>query len=296
MHRERMKTIATYIGKVLGIVGLLYLLYTLSQEYTWQSFIHKFVQIKSLLPALILLNIISILLGILAWHTILLHYAPTPFGYPVSYYYFAKTEIAKYLPGNIFHFIGRQAIASDIKLSQKEMAHSSLLFTLFILAGTLFASMLFSFFATALPLYIPILLFLASILVAFIMYKMYPILSIRRKSTIALYLTLSVALQGLMLGLIIMYQVDRFDYGLFFLFVGIYIISWLIGFVTPGASGGLGVREGAFVAITHFLQLDMSTDIIIFSVLLTRLINILADILLYLSAYVIQPKTLKDRP
>ncbi len=296
MYKERLKLIANQIGKLLGIIGLVYVLYTLSQEYTWQSFIHKFAQIRPLVPALILLNIVSIVLGISAWYILLLHYAQKPFGFVVAYYYFAKTEIAKYLPGNIFHFIGRQTIASKIGLSQKEMAHTSFLFIVFILVGTLFAGTLFSIFTSGLPLYLPSLLFFISLLVTYIIYKIYPTISTKHKVSSIGYFTLSIALQGMILGMIIMYQLDTFDYSLFLLLGGIYIISWLIGFITPGASGGLGVREGAFIAIIHFLHLSIDTDIIIFSVLLTRLVNILVDILVYLSTYMIQSKIVKETP
>jgi len=93
-----------------------------------------------------------------------------------------------------------------------------------------------------------------------------------------------------MLGMIVMYQSDSFTANLFFLCVSIYTLSWLIGVVTPGASGGLGIREGTFIAITSYLQVDISTDIIIFSVLLVRLINITVDIGIYLSTFILENK------
>ena len=104
------------------------------------------------------------------------------------------------------------------------------------------------------------------------------------------YLALSIALQGVMLGIIVMYQSDAFTMSLFFQCVSIYILSWLIGFVTPGASGGLGVREGIFIAITNYLHIDISAEIIIFSVLLVRLINICVDVLLYLGTFGLEKK------
>lgn len=105
-----------------------------------------------------------------------------------------------------------------------------------------------------------------------------------------IYLALSVALQGIMLGMIVMYQSDSFTANLFFLCVSIYTLSWLIGFITPGASGGLGIREGTFIAMTAYLDVNISADIIIFSVLLVRLINICVDIIIYLSTFTLENK------
>ena len=62
------------------------------------------------------------------------------------------------------------------------------------------------------------------------------------------------------------------------------------GFLTPGASGGLGIREGTFIAIATYLHLNISADIIIFSVLLVRLINVCADVMLYLSTMILEKK------
>jgi len=90
--------------------------------------------------------------------------------------------------------------------------------------------------------------------------------------------------------MIVAYQSDNYSWSLFCLSIGIYILSWLIGYATPGASGGLGVREGSFIAITEYMHFDMHENIIVFAVLLVRLINILVDILMYFSTFTIENK------
>lgn len=294
MHKEQLKKIATIIGKFLGVLGLLYVFYTLSQEYTFERFISNFYKVTPILPWLIMLNILSILMGIFVWHILLQHYTTKPFSFLLSYYYFAKTEIAKYLPGNVFHLIGRQAIAPQIDITQKEMAKISFLFTLNILIGTIFATTIFSFFAVHTPFYISLLLVAGSVLSITIIYIFFKKFSTNYKIQLSLYNTLSIALQGLMLGLLVMYQMELFSWGTFFQIISIYIISWLIGFVTPGASGGLGVREGTFIAIAAFLHLSIDQNIIIFSVLLIRLLNILVDILLFISTMFYHPQLPKE--
>ena len=288
MNKEKIKSIVYLFGKSIGVLGVLFVFYKLSTEYTLNTFLEDCYDLLVIIPVLLLLNILGVLVGIYAWHIMILNYAQKPFLYITSYYYFAKTEVAKYLPGNVFHFVGRQALASKIGITQKEMAKTSILFSFLLMTGTLFSSTIFALFSTETPLYIELLMSLASIIVIIVIIFLFPSFPLYRKVQMNLILALSVAMQGLMLGTIMLYQNKEMGLGLFFLFISIYIVSWLIGFITPGASGGLGVREGAFISISMFLQIDMSEDIIIFSVLMVRLINIIIDVLMYLSTYTLE--------
>lgn len=290
MDKALLKKSLTLLGKLLGILGLAFVIYTLFQEYTWQTFIEKFSSILPLVPFLLLLNILSILLGIYAWHLMLLQYAKGTFAFFTSYYYFGKTEIAKYLPGNVFHFIGRQAIASKVGITQSQMAKTSVLFSLLLLVGTVIASTVTALLAKGIPLYIQLLMLLATVISSvgtLLLYKSFPLST---KIKMNLLFSLSVLLQGIMLASIVAYQSQHFESGLFFQTVSIYIVSWLIGFITPGASGGLGIREGTFIAIGSFLHLSLPTEVIVFSVLLVRLVNIFVDILLFGSTFMLESK------
>jgi len=284
-----LKSTLSFMGKLLGIFGLVFILYKLSEEYTVDTFFEKLNTLKYALVYLLGINFLSLFLGIYAWHIMLLNYAKEAFSYINSYYYFAKTEIAKYLPGNIFHFVGRQILANKIGITQQEMVKISLLFSFLLLAGTIISSTFFAFFSNTTD-YILVSMVLLCVAIIIVTLFLYPSFSIKKKIHMTVLLTISVALQGIMLGLIVMLQTETFTFGLFFQSVSIYIISWLIGFITPGASGGLGVREGTFVAITTYLHINISTDIIVFSVLLVRLINILVDIMAYLSTLILKKR------
>ena len=290
MNRQKIKSFVYFAGKSLGLLGLIYVFYTLSQEYTFSSFAEQFILLLKILPFLLILNFLSVIIGIYAWHVMLLHYAQKTFPYLASYYYFSKTEIAKYLPGNVFHFVGRQVLSSKLGISQVEMAKISLLFSILLLTGTVITSTFFAFASQAIPYSILTLMGLSCIIILIILVYLYPTFPTGKKLSMNIYLALSVAIQGIMLGVIILYQSDSFTVDLFLLCIGIYTLSWLLGFVTPGASGGLGIREGTFIAITSYLQVDISGDIIIFSVLLVRLVNICVDIGIFLSTFIFENK------
>lgn len=283
MHKMQFKQIATLLGKLLGVAGLLFVVYKLTQEYTFTSFLEQFGEVGSILPLLLLINLFSVMLGIFAWQFMLHNYATESFNYKTAYYYFSKTEIAKYLPGNVFHFVGRQALASSLGINQKDMAKVSLLFSFLLLAATIFASTFFALFADHIPVYILTLMVLSCIITAVAVYYTYPSLPMKKKIQINLLLLVSISMQGIMLGIIIAVLSKNITIALFFECISIYIISWLIGFATPGASGGLGVREGTFIAIATFLHISITPNIVIFAVLLVRLLNILTDVMMYMS-------------
>lgn len=290
MNKTKLKYLLTLFGKLLGVLGLVFVFYTLSQEYTLSSFSQQFILFIDILPLLMLLNMLSILIGIYAWQKMLQHYASNPLDYITAYYHFSKTEIAKYLPGNIFHFIGRQVLSSKIGISQAQMLKISLLFSLLLLTGTILSSTIFAFASVELSTILLILMTLATLVSMGILFYLYPSFPLKKKLSLNLSLAFSITMQGLMLGFIIMYQNEDLSLSLFFLCVSIYALSWLIGFATPGASGGLGVREGAFIGMVSYVSLDISSESIVFSILLVRLINILVDVLLYLSTFVIKNK------
>lgn len=288
MNKEKIKNGLYIIGKSLGVLGLLYVFYKLYQEYTFSSFEQQFLSILPITPLLIFVNFLSLVIGIYAWYHMLLSYAKKPFGYVYAYYYFSKTEIAKYLPGNIFHFVGRQALAHKIGITQKQMAKISLLHSLLLLGATIVATTVFALLSHKIPVYILALMSLSIVAIFISLIYMYPSITTAKKVSLNLYLALSIALQGVMLGIIVVYQSDTYSWSLFCLSTSIYILSWLLGYVTPGASGGLGVREGAFIAITNYIHFDIHTDIVIFAVLLVRLVNILVDVLIYFSTYMLE--------
>jgi uncharacterized membrane protein YbhN (UPF0104 family) len=62
----------------------------------------------------------------------------------------------------------------------------------------------------------------------------------------------------------------------------IFFMSWLIGFLTPGASGGLGIREAIMIV---FLGSIINSEILISSTIFYRLICIAGDITALLMAF-----------
>ena len=76
----------------------------------------------------------------------------------------------------------------------------------------------------------------------------------------------------------------------FFNFLGIVSISWLLGFIIPGAPAGLGVREYSLVLM---LSTIMPISISISCSIIYRLLSLLSDVILFCCAF-ISKKCLKN--
>ena len=66
-----------------------------------------------------------------------------------------------------------------------------------------------------------------------------------------------------------------------------YIIAWVLGFIVPGAPGGIGVRE---LVITLLLGSVVGESMVVTLSVTHRLITIIGDFMAYLVRFLIQPK------
>jgi hypothetical protein len=67
----------------------------------------------------------------------------------------------------------------------------------------------------------------------------------------------------------------------YFLVTAAFSLSWLLGFMTPGAPAGLGTREGIMLLLLHGAG---SAEMLTMFVLLARLVTMLGDVLCFLGA------------
>lgn len=62
--------------------------------------------------------------------------------------------------------------------------------------------------------------------------------------------------------------------------LGAAVIAWLIGYLTPGAPGGIGTREATLIALLWFLHQD---DAVLIATALFRVVTTLGDVVLFLA-------------
>jgi hypothetical protein len=212
---------------------------------------------------------------------------------------YLKTNIAKYLPGNVWHFYGRMMAAKSAGVSNGAATLSVLLEPLLMAAAALIIVLLSSQFAvqddTAIPLLLAQLLGLLGVLC--VVHPKFLNLGIRllhrlkiKKSTMTQPQTLPLSLGryplrpllgelgflGLRgLGFILtLFAIGPLHVDQIPLLLGTFSFAWLLGLILPGAPGGLGVFEATAITL---LQFRFPTALVITAVGLYRLISILAE-------------------
>ena len=190
---------------------------------------------------------------------------------------FGLSQIGKYVPGNVFHLVGRQGMGKAAGIGHAVLIKASTL-ELFglALAAACFAPLL----ADAVPSLTvgPIAALAGTLLTlgvagAGVRY----LLGGRIAAALMLQATFLGATAALFAA--VAASLGAADLPLHRV-VGAYVVSWLIGFVTPGAPAGVGVRDYALVALLG----QGERPEVVLAVVAFRVVNIAADVLLFCAA------------
>ncbi len=181
---------------------------------------------------------------------------------------YGRSSVGKYLPGNVFHYVGRQVLGRTLNVSQVRIGLASIAEVGFsIFSAILITALFFSFSANATSLVTP----LESQLLLGVMLVALAVLFLVARLTPAFPRWLPEKLMAFVTHLQELPLLPAYCLNiLFFIFMGIiaavscsllsgadidllriavlYLLAWVVGFVVPGASGGLGVREAVLVA------------------------------------------------
>lgn len=183
---------------------------------------------------------------------------------------YGRSQFAKYLPGNVFHYAGRQVLGQGFGWSQSGMVLGSILEIVLVAAAA--ASMVLAYGAFAegalfslIPktaLAIGLMACLAAPWALFLGAPHVPLLGRLLPKYDAVRFLRSPLLPAAFLVYVIYFAASgviawlalgtigiSIDAALFPTIAAGFIASWLIGYITPGASGGIGVREAAFALL-----------------------------------------------
>lgn len=220
---------------------------------------------------------------------------------------YLKTNIAKYLPGNVWHYYGRILAAKNADVSAGAATLSVLLEPLLMATAALINVVLFahqfavhdSIFWIQILQVVSLLVLLAAVhprILNPIIRFLYKVKngksnktlqsenqSIHSLSNLSLerYPLFPLCGELIFLGLrgsgfiLTILALDWFDFQQIPLLMGGFSFAWVLGLVIPGAPGGLGVFEATAIAI---LQDRFSDGLVISAIALYRLISILAEI------------------
>jgi len=171
---------------------------------------------------------------------------------------YALCNIYKYLPGNIFHLVSRQALFANAGLGQGVIARATLVEAcLHVAAVTTVAALLLAIggdtggielvgIRLSLPLIVVAMAVPAVVGVSLAWTQLRGGGRLRPVALQLLFFAGYAAIVYVLFGLLAALPADRL-----LRLTGGYLVAWLAGFLTPGAPGGVGVREVVFMAFAH---------------------------------------------
>ncbi len=282
-----LKKYVRYIGNILVLISFYFIIKILLDNY---QKIHIDFNLHTL--TVIFIGIVGMWIGTagisLGWYFQLKEKYPR-ITFPASTFVVFFSQIGKYLPGNVGHFIGRGFLVKHI-VSKSDIVYSLFVENIILLIvavtfgiGYLFfidIEYYFSFYELLLVLLGIVLVSIAGI---YLVKKKISLYTLRPATVIKLFLLATIS--TLFGGLVIYLLADLFDSTnsvSYLQYTAGFALAFLAGFVVPGAPGGIGIREYSFVLL---FQNQLGEGVALQIILLFRLISILGDLSIFLAAY-----------
>jgi len=193
-----------------------------------------------------------------------------------------KSQLLKYLPGNFFHFAYRHKESVDLGLTHKQVMKATILESTGLILAAFFMAHLSLFHSSYDLQWLSKINFPLSLLL--ILDVLVLIVAIRWMKWRFFYTKL-VCYLAYFLGMGIILKILIWAWGFnpqpVLLMTTCYALSWLAGYLLPGAPGGIGVREAVFVAVSGPALLE-SEALVLISII--RLVSLTYEIILYFLA------------
>ncbi len=287
------------IGKILSFLSIGFVVYAVAKKGLDFSFVNNVPLFILVMMAGVGIKLVSMWISATAWTGWLAFFSRTSFKRRDARHVFLRANIGKYIPGNVMHYVQRNLFATDMGISQLQLAMSTLFetgsYVIVALLVTLTAwdnlkTVVSEYFSNGLPtsvFFIAGCAAVAALVVLFVLRK-------KIRTALAGYsggdfvktlLTgMGLQLMTLMLLAAVMVLLVWYAKGipsaeLTGTVVSTYVIAWVLGYIVPGASGGIGIREAALLILLGPLLGDSLVSAL---ALVHRLITIIGDFLGYL--------------
>ncbi|MDZ7761292.1 MAG: hypothetical protein U5L00_13695 [Desulfovermiculus sp.] len=268
-----LKTGLHWAGTGLGLAGIVFVgirLYLYSGDLDFQRF--GFGAWIVFLTLAFIYGCANFLLAAAWWNILNMLQVRADISWSIRTY--GVSQLAKYIPGNIFQFAGRQALGVASDLPGWALAKSVFWeLALISLAGSLFACLAAPSVIPELAVFWAAIIFLCIIFIASAGIKY--IFGVSAAKAFGLYLFFLFVSGMVFVGtLLVVSGGENISLAFIVLCGSSYILAWLAGLVTPGAPAGMGVRE---VVILFLLGAQLAEADLLLAVLLNRIITVAGD-------------------
>ena len=261
--------IKSKILKIFKLVIILLSFWFIGEKF-WEH--HNWLQTSALnYELLITVFVCSIIYGIsefllsFAWRRLLIWFGDKDISTNLCNRIYGKSQIAKYIPGNVFHVLGRHILGSQAGIKHIVLAGA----TVYEILGLLSISTLIGFSGMVIfglgniyfSLYQIISILLTTLVITGLAIPLAPYLMSLRGiiipykgvgdlflniSKVYLFYFIFFLIAGLLLVVIVNIFLD-INFIITAKLIVIFSIAWIAGFIIPGAPGGIGVREAVII-------------------------------------------------
>ncbi|WP_136516111.1 hypothetical protein [Geomonas edaphica] len=235
-----------------------------------------------------------------AWSLLLRFLGQTEVDFRLWHAIYARTQIAKYAPGNIFHFAGRHVWGKKAGISHSVLVGATVLEALglvsaacavsligFVSGSQIFGNARWYLLGLLTALFLP---FITVTAVKYIRPLQLPNVSTRPLTEIlrplfraySLYILFFAISGGILLWLVGLVGGTP-DIKMSGIVFSAYAASWIGGYVTPGSPAGLGVRESLVIIILNGI---MAEPMALLVALALRCITITGDLLYFTTSFI----------
>lgn len=296
MEKKGRKNLIKQAGNIIAIIAMAFIAVRL---YKYRSEIHDIWNAK-LLTVILLAAVVCGALVIISsrcFHLLTLAVTKKDIKASLVIPLYVKSNLYKYLPGNIMHYVGRNQIAVESEATHPQIVLCTMTEMGVSCIAGLSAGLLlsYSFVRDWISRHDHRLLWLI-VFAAVVVTAACTIMMITdNKLSARIRTVINCRNLALITGILLYNIANQITQGLMFVFLlkvmgvaiapefylsvaGVYAFAWLIGFITPGSPGGLGVREAM---LSVFLSDVVSPGLISTAAILNRVITIFGDILAF---------------
>ena len=272
--RRRFSSLARYSGWALVVASALFLIIVGRSHWATLSETSLPTNAWLAISGLVVLYGAALLLTGAVWHSMLTFTGAGASTLKHSMRAHTSAQLAKYVPGNVFHFLGRHMIHRAVGADDKRLALSALLENLvLLLAAASVAAMCIALGGEGayrdLAMIAGVGLFagLAAILTG-VRLKRLPLAPLL--TGFAASLLFFTVMAGIVCAIaVLLGERLAWEVG------GSGVAAWIAGFVVPGSPGGLGVREAAMVLLGGHTA---KPEVLLLTALLFRVVTFGGDL------------------
>lgn len=251
-----------------------------------------------LIAILPIFSVITIFCDSYCWKMVLSLFTDNKIWMKNAFAVYAKANAMKYLPGNVGHYAGRQLFGTQLEISQIHLAIATFFEIVYGAISMVICALLFSARMVFQEIYtrfgentvIGFVIFIFGCMIIAIIFVTFfkdnpyvkSVLNLLKETKFWIVISTSLVLFSVasmvyvLEYVLILRQFTTFDFHTVPVILSANFVAIFIGYITPGAPGGIGVREAVLMAL---LLPYVSADSILFAAITQRIISILGDVI-----------------